>query len=303
MKEAIQTILFDPVFGKIISGVVLTVIIIALSKLIQKSTSKFIKESSSKYRVRKFINFFSFIIIILAVSLVYSDKLGGLTVAFGVAGAGIAFALQEIIVSIAGWIAITFGGYYKIGDRILLGGVKGDVIDIGVLRTTIMECGDWVDGDLYNGRVVRIANSFLFKDPVYNYSGDFPFLWDEVVIPIMHESNIKLIKETLQNIAVEIIGDYSQKALVSWNKMVDKYMIENAKVEPMLTIKFDENWISITIRYVVDYKNRRSAKDKLFASILEECNRSPEIIKLAVSSLEISQRVPFELNIKKDTKI
>jgi small-conductance mechanosensitive channel len=91
-------------------------------------------------------------------------------------GAGIAFAHQEIIVSIAGCIAITFGRYYKVGDRILLGGVKGDVIDISVLRTTIMECGSWVDGDLYNGRVVGLANSFLFKDPVYNYSGDFLFL-------------------------------------------------------------------------------------------------------------------------------
>ena len=129
--------------------------------------------------------------------IVYSDKLGGLTVAFGVAGAGIAFALQEVIASFAGWLAIMFGSFYKTGDRVQLGGIKGDVMDIGVLRTTIMEVGQWVDGDLYNGRIVLVANSFVFKEPVYNYSGDFPFLWDEIKIPIQYGSNYEKTNEIL----------------------------------------------------------------------------------------------------------
>ena len=124
--------------------------------------------------------------------------MGGLTVALGVAGAGIAFALQEVIASFAGWLAIMFGGFYKTGDRVQLGGIKGDVMDIGVLRTTIMETGQWVDGDLYNGRIVLITNSFVFKEPVFNYSGDFPFLWDEIKIPIQYGSNYDLATEIIQ---------------------------------------------------------------------------------------------------------
>ena len=69
-----------------------------------------------------------------------------------------------------------------------LGGIKGDVIDVNVLRTTLMETGQWVDGDLYNGRIVRIANSFVFKEPVFNYSGDFPFLWELSFGPISFSS-------------------------------------------------------------------------------------------------------------------
>ena len=69
----------------------------------------------------------------------------------GVAGAGIAFALQEIIASFAGWFAIALSNFYRTGDRVQLGGIKGDVIDIGVLRTTLMEVGEWVKGDLYTG--------------------------------------------------------------------------------------------------------------------------------------------------------
>jgi len=62
-------------------------------------------------------------------------------------------------------------------------------MDIGVLRTTIMETGQWVDGDLYNGRIVLVANSFVFKEPVHNYSGEFPFLWDEIKISVQYGSN------------------------------------------------------------------------------------------------------------------
>lgn len=75
-----------------------------------------------------------------------------------------------------GWVAIAFGGFYNPGDRVQLGGIKGDVIDIGMLRTTLMETGEWVDADLYSGRIVRIANSFVFKESVFNDSAECPFL-------------------------------------------------------------------------------------------------------------------------------
>ena len=299
MEKQITDILFDPTVGKIISVFVIAIVIISISKLIQKNISKVVKDNSSKYRVRKFINFFGFILIILAASLIYSDKLGGLTVAFGVAGAGIAFALQEIIVSIAGWIAITFGRYFKVGDRILLGGVKGDVIDISVMRTTLMECGEWINGDLYNGRVVRISNSFLFKDPVYNYSGDFPFLWDEIVVPIKHGSDVKEVKAIFGDIAESIVGEYSKNANSAWIELVNKYMVENAQIKPLITVTFNENWINFTIRYVVDYKSRRGTKDQLFSKILEASNNTPDKIKIAYSTLEISQNAAFDLNINK----
>ena len=82
-----------------------------------------------------------YLLTIILLAIVYSDKLGALTVALGVAGAGIPFALQEVIASFAGWLANLFGSFYKTGDRVQLGGVKGDVMDIDVLRTTIMETG------------------------------------------------------------------------------------------------------------------------------------------------------------------
>ena len=176
MKEFIDKYLFDPTIGKIVTLFVGIAVIWVIVKIIQINVLSKIKDSDNRYRAKKFGGFVGFLLTVLLLTVIYSDKLGGLTVAFGVAGAGIAFALQEVIASFAGWLAIMFGGFYKSGDRVQLGGIKGDVMDIGVLRTTMMETGQWVDGDLYNGRIVLVANSFVFKEPVYNYSGDFPFL-------------------------------------------------------------------------------------------------------------------------------
>jgi small-conductance mechanosensitive channel len=281
MESELKKILFDPTVGKIITSIIGILIIVSLSKLLKKRLSKSVKDSDLKYKLRKGTSFFSYLLAIMMLSIIFSDKLGGLTVALGVAGAGIAFALQEIIVSVGGWLAISFSNFYRVGDRIQLGGNIGDVIDIGILRTTLMECRQWVAADQYTGRIVRISNSFVFKDAVYNYSADFPFLWDEITLPIKYGSSVETARNILYKSAVEVIGNYVKEAQNHWNLMLEKYRIENATVEPMVFIIANDNWIEFTLRYVVDYKQRRSTKDKLFDRILKEIDSSNGKVSIA----------------------
>lgn len=288
MPEQIQEILFDPTIGKLVSAVIGVLIVITIVRIAQRSIGRVVKENSSRYKVRKFISFIGYVLVIFVIATVYSDKLGGLTVALGVAGAGIAFALQEVIASVAGWFAINFTNFYKTGDRVQLGGIKGDVIDIGILRSTIMEIGEWVKGDLYSGRVVRVANSFVFKEPVVNYSGDFPFLWDEITVPVRHSSDAGLARKILEDVAEEVVGEYSTIAQKSWKDMVKKFLIEDARVKPMVTMVFDENWITFTLRYVVDFKKRRGTKDLLFRRVFEEIAKTNGKVGIASAAQEIT---------------
>jgi len=215
----------------------------------------------------------------------------------GLQARGVAFALQEVIASIAGWTAVAFSSFYKIGDRVQLGGIKGDVIDSGILRTTIMECGEWVKSDLYTGRIVRVANSFVFKEPVYNYSGDFPFLWDEIAIPIKHGSDSGLARKILQAIAEETVGAYAASAKESWGRMVSKYRIEDAKIDPAVTLVVTDNWLEFSVRYAVDYKNRRSTKDALFTGILEEFAKYPDKIAIASTTVHLVDAPTLDVRI------
>lgn len=298
MEKFVELWLLNPTIGKLVAVFVGVLIVVSLMKLIQKSLARHIKDSDTRYRTRKFVTFFGYMLGILVITLVFSDKLGGLTIAFGVAGAGIAFALQEVIASFAGWFAIVFSSFYKTGDRVQLGGIKGDVIDIGILRTTLMEVGEWVKGDLYSGRVVRIANSFVFKEPVFNYSGDFPFLWDEIALPIKYGSDLNRAKKLFEEIATELLSDYSAKASSAWKKMVSKYLIEDARVEPMVSMVADENWVTFTIRYVVDYKKRRTTKDQIFTCVLEEIEKTKGQIEIAGATLGIVETPTIDVRIK-----
>jgi small-conductance mechanosensitive channel len=285
--------------GTLIS-IVGVIIIVILVRLLQRSFDRRIQQSDIRYRVRKLIGLLGYLTAFLYITLVFKDQLGHLTVALGVAGAGIAFALQEVIASIAGWVAISLGHFYQVGDRVLLGGIKGDVVDIGVLRTTLMEIGDWVGSDLYNGRIVRIANSFVFKEPVFNYSGDFPFLWDELTIPVKYGGDRKLAKEIILQVAKEIVGDYALQAYQSWQNMIKKYMLEHETVEPIVTLIANDNWMEYTLRYVVDYKRRRLAKDQLFTRILDEIDKTDGRVAIASTTIHLVETPAFDVRISEE---
>ncbi len=300
MKNQINDFLTNnPSIVKILIIMVGIVVLWLIVKGIQFRFLSRIKESDNRYRAKKFSGFIGFVLTVLLITIVYSDKLGGLTVALGVAGAGIAFALQEVIVSFAGWLAIIFGSFYKSGDRIQLGGIKGDVMDIGMLRTTIMETGQWVDGDLYNGRIVFVANSFVFKEPVYNYSGDFPFLWDEIKIPIQFGSNYDKTRELLLQIGMEVAGTLSKQSNEKWKVLQTKFRLENAQTEPMVSLVANDNWVEFTLRYVVNYKKRRITKTELFTKILNEVEKLNGEIKFASATFQIVETPEIKINLNK----
>jgi small-conductance mechanosensitive channel len=299
MTDQLQEFLYDPTVGKIATIFIGIGLIWMIVKWLQRQLFSKINDTDNRYRAKKLSGFVGFVLSIILVSIVFSEKLGGLTVALGVAGAGIAFALQEVIASFAGWLAIMFGGFYKTGDRVQLGGIKGDVMDIGVLRTTIMETGQWVDGDLYNGRIVLIANSFVFKEPVFNYSGDFPFLWDEIKIPIQYGSDYDLAQDIIQETGNDIAGDLGTQSRQQWIALQKKFLLEDALTEPMVSLIFNDNWVEYTLRYVVDYKRRRATKTALFKRILKQVEASNGKVKFASATFHLVEAPEINVTLKK----
>ncbi|MEA5508485.1 mechanosensitive ion channel domain-containing protein [Crocosphaera sp. UHCC 0190] len=300
LLRLIQNWFSHPIVIKLIIIAIGIVLINVIFRYLSRSLPRYITDSDISYYLRKVITFIGYLAIVLFVTIVFSDRLGQLTVVFGVIGAGVAFALQEVIASIAGWLAISLGQFYNPGDRIQLGGIMGDVIDISILRTTVMEIGAWVKADLYNGRIVRIANSFVFKEPVYNYSADFPFVWDEIVIPVKYGSDHHLAREILQRVAEEVVGEYVPHANTHWKEMVHKYLIENARVEPAVTLVTTDNWMEFTLRYVVDYKSRRVKRDQLFTRILDEFLMTGDRVAYASTTFHLVETPVFDVRINRD---
>jgi small-conductance mechanosensitive channel len=302
MESVLQWLIANPMWLKAVASVIGLGIIAIITLVIRMSVTRWVKENDTRYRLRKFITFVAYILAVLMLSLFFRNQLGGVTVALGVAGAGIAFALQELIASIAGWFTIHFAHFYKTGDRVEVGGIKGDVIDISFLRTVVMEVGEWVHGDLYTGRVVRVANSFVFKAPVYNYSGEFPFLWDEITIPVRYGSDHRMARQILNDVASRLLKDYAEQAEVSWGEFSKLFLLEDALTMPQVTMVANDNWIEFTLRYVVEFKHRRSMKDTLFTAILDEVDKSDGKVQMASATFELVDAPPIQVTLKSDSR-
>ncbi len=244
-------------------------VILALTRLGRRAATRYIDDKDARYKTRKAIGIGGVLVAFAVVAMSVSERLGGLTVAVAAASAGAAVALQEVIASSAGWLALSFGGIYRTGDRVRIGAVVGDVIDIGILRTTLMECGGWVKADLYNGTVVRVPNSHVLKEAVFNYSADFPFVWDEITVPVAHGSDHAAARTILERVVAEVCGDGAARAKLTWGEMVLRYRIEDAQIDPVVTIAANDNWIELTVRYIADFRARRRTKDLLFTKVLD----------------------------------
>ena len=280
-------LLRQPMTHSVILLAAAAIVLITAVRLARRIIRQNIQDSDTRYRASKFAGMVGYLLMAVLLLTELSGRFSGLTVALGAAGAGIAFALQEVIVSFAGWLAIAFSSFYKVGDRVQVGGICGDVIDIGFLRTTVMECGAWVHADQYNGRIVRVANSFVFREPVFNYSGEFPFLWDEIQVPIRYGSDYAEARRLLLGVATDVLGDYAQSAKARWRELVRSYRIDDARIDPQVTLTANDNWVEFTLRYVVDYRSRRSTKDVLFSRILAAIEGSQGSVRMASATLAL----------------
>ena len=293
-------LLFDPLIGQLITVVIGFVLIGLLAHWLQRWLTRYINNQRTLSRLGQATKFLAYLAAVLLVVTVFSGQLPGLTVTLGVAGAGIAFALQEVIASIAGWIAISFGQFYIVGDRVQLGGIRGDVIHIGVLRTSLMEIGEWVKADQYNGRIVRISNSFVFKEPVFNYSEEISFIWDEIAIPVRYGSDHKLAREIMLKAAGAVVGATIDNVTREWEVMRQKYPLEHASVEPRVFLIANDNWMQVTLRYAVDVKRRRTVHDELFMYILDAIAETEGRVALASATFELVGAPALDVRLRSD---
>jgi small-conductance mechanosensitive channel len=137
---------------------------------------KKLSDTGIKYKSQKAVEFFGYVLLVIVTITFFTGSIKDFALAIGLLTAGITITLQELILSVAGSFYMFFVGIYKPGDRIEINKIKGDVIDIDSMYTTMMEIGEWVTSDNYSGRIVKLSNAFVFKGLVYNYSKDFPFV-------------------------------------------------------------------------------------------------------------------------------
>ena len=202
-----------------------------------------------------------------------------LATALGLVTAGLAFALQRVVTAVAGYVVILRGRTFNVGDRIVMGGVRGDVIALGFLQTTIMEMGQpppvqnatpamWVRARQYTGRLVTISNAKVFDEPVFNYTREFPYVWEEMIVPVAYKDDRAAVEKLLLEVAGKHTVDTTQMAEPEIRALEGHYATKRSELAPRVYWRMTDNWLELTVRFLAPDHGVRDLKDALTRDIL-----------------------------------
>lgn len=263
----------------------------------------------TKFWTRQGISLLSAIILILGLLSIWFSDPTRLATALGLVSAGLAFALQQPVTSIAGYFVILRGATFNVGDRISMGGVRGDVIRLGFIQTTIMEMGQppsvqgadpamWVKSRQFTGRIVTVSNAKIFAEPVYNYTRDFPFIWEEMAIPITYEADRAKVEAVMLDAADRFAGRAEEIAAEAKTELQARFGVDPIDLDPKVFYRITDNWLELTVRFIVTTHGIRGIKDAMSRHILAGLDEAG--IGIASATYDIVGFPPVEVKRQKD---
>ncbi|MFH1403095.1 MAG: mechanosensitive ion channel domain-containing protein, partial [Candidatus Altiarchaeota archaeon] len=202
-----------------LSRIMLSIVVIIVATIFLKLSTPlvnkffFFLDSPSRSILLKAWNYGVWVTAIIIILAQFTGHIQSLGISIGVFSAGLAIALQQPITSIVGWLVILARRPYKIGDRIVVRGIKGDVVEITMFYTVVREFGRDMSSDDPTGVKITIPNNIILMEPILNYTSDFPFIWDFVPVSVTYESDIKLARELVKTAAKNVLGDTMEKAV------------------------------------------------------------------------------------------
>lgn len=270
---------------RLIYTVTLIVLFGAAVRLGEWAAQRAVSDEHWRYTLRKLIRYSAVSILLVIIFGIWAQRLQGLLLVLGATGAGLAIALAPVIVSLAGWALIVSSNLYKVGDRIQLGGVIGDVTDVGLLRTSLLEIGNWVQADQLTGRVVAVSNAAVFKDPLFNYTQGAPYLWDEFTVPIAYGPRWEQAQSTILEAVADYTSEVELPSKLALQQLPGMSLIGSPETHAQTYITMTEHWVACTLRYVVHARSRRTVKHRLQMQTLKALAKAG--IEIASPSLTV----------------
>jgi small-conductance mechanosensitive channel len=289
-------------------SVALIVGTVALSAVLRTAAVRIFgthERDGPRFWTEQLVSLAALVTIVAGIVAIWFDDPSRLTGAAGLAAAGLAVALQRVITSFAGYLIILRGNLFSVGDRIVMGEARGDVIALGFMQTTVMEMGQsgpeepaapavWVAGRQYTGRIVRITNDKIFDAPIYNYTRDFPYVWDEFHIPIHHEGQRNIAERILLEVAKKHTDPIAEQAKPAIERLRRKFFLPgDIDTGPTLFCRITDNWIEMSVRFISHEPGVRALKDAMFRDILTRFEQDK--IAIASTSTEVSFTSPLRV--------
>jgi small-conductance mechanosensitive channel len=228
-----------------------------------------VQDTRSLYQWGKTITYVVFLLTFLVIGRIWFQGFQTVSTFLGLLSAGLAIALQDPIVNLAGWLFIIWRRPFAVGDRVQIGEHRGDVIDIRIFQFSLIEIGNWVDADQSTGRVIHVPNGKVFREAQASYSGGFQYIWNELPVLVTFESNWKAAKQILGEIGERHALHLSQAAEENIRQAARKFMIFYTKLTPTVYTSVADSGVLLTIRYLCEPRTRRGTAQAIWEDVLE----------------------------------
>ncbi len=267
----------DPVMQKMYKSAFTVAIIYLVLVFVRRFINSLKIEIKKKHQYRKSAGYFATALYIIMLIPIWAGSPEQWTTFISVTGAGIALALNRVLLNFAGWIYIVIRRPFSAGDRIELDAVQGDVIDIRLLHTTLLEIGNWVQADQSTGRVVQVPHGELFFKPLYNYTKGFKYLWNEISVLVTFESNWEKARDIFLKCGEEESEEIQSQVKRQISQMAKEYLIYYRTFTPIVYTSIEDSGVKLTLRFLTEAKRRRGSHDQISRKMLKAFNAEPDI--------------------------
>ena len=251
-----------------------------LARLLRRQINRQIQDVNRRHQLRKAINYTLWVTLaVVGVALFFQRlNLSQLGTVLGLLGAAITIALADLVRSLAGWIYVNSRSGIEIGSRVEVEEVKGDVIDIGLLKTTLLEVGEpLVHGLQSTGRIVTVPNSVFLNRSVFASATVNPLVWQEIQILVTFESDWKRAREIIQAAADALHEELVPELQAAFRTLERRYAYRLGPTTPIVYTEIAESGILLTLRYLTHVRRRRGTVDRVSREILDRFDAEPTV--------------------------
>ena len=237
-----------------------------LYRIASKQIARQVGDAERRHRYRKRVSYTIAGAVALVLSIAFFETLRELGTVLGFIGAGLAIALREYLASFLAWFYILGQRNIALGSRIEIGapeGVRGDVIDIGVFKLTLVEVRGEGIGEQSSGRLVTLPNFKVLTDPVYHYTAGSPYVWDEMDFTVTFESDWERAREIVEEIGMEIYEPHAEEIETGFQQLESAYAFRYGVTTPIVYLSIAASGVNLRLRYLTHVRQRRGNRDTI----------------------------------------
>ncbi len=258
---------------------VVVLLVYVAGRLIDQMFSGMATENKRIDTLRTVVKFAAQAVGAIAILLVVFGMPTQTATILGFIGAGLTVALKDFIVPFFGWFVLMGSNGIRVGDWVEINGVGGEVVEIGLLRTVLMETGNWTDAGHPTGRKVAFPNSFAIEGHYFNLSTSGQWMWDELQLTVPADQDPYVVIDGLQKLVTKDTEANAHKAEEEWQSATTKYRVKSFSAEPAINVRPSGSGVELRVRYITRAYERHETRKRLYEAVVGLMHGKREEVK------------------------